>query len=225
MGFPLRSSLLLLALASFPAAAEAKDDAQLWTGGSVTAKLGGSWRMSQELVARLSDRRGGLYEIESNTLLGYRLSPRLTLWAGYTHDPLYDGGHFTVLEQRAREQLTFDQVKAGPGTLSLRLRIEQRWREGVAGASWRLRPYARYSLPLGRGGSALILSHESFVNINRTAFQIRTGEERMRNAVAVTVPVDKRLNAEIGYLNQRGFVRAGSDTSDHVATIMLNVSF
>lgn len=217
---------LLVAAAAAPAAASAKDDSQLWLGGTATVDVGGAFRLSQEVVARFSDVRGGLYEVESNTMLGYRLDPRVTVWAGYTHDPLYAAGRFTLTEQRAREQLTVDRLPLGPGMLGLRLRLEQRWRDGAAGTGWRLRPFVRYSLPLRRGGkTAIVFSHESFVDLNRTAFQKVGGEERMRNAVLLATPLTKRITADIGYLNQHGFVPGGPDTSDHVATLALSASF
>jgi hypothetical protein len=217
---------LLLGPCAFPSPASARDDAQLWAGGTATADAGGGFRLSQEVVARFSDNRGGLYEIESSTMVGYRLDPRITLWAGYTHNPLYAAGRFTSMEQRAREQLTIDRLPLGPGTLGLRVRLEQRWRDGAAGTGWRLRPFVRYSLPLRRGGTtALVFSHESFLDLNRTAFQKVGGVERMRNAVALATPLTKRITAEIGYLNQHGFVPSGADTSDHVATLTLSASF
>jgi hypothetical protein len=221
----LRFPFVFLAAAALPSAALASNDAQLWIGGTAVADLGKSFRLSEEIVTRFSDHRGGLYEIESNTLLGIRLAPRATFWAGYTHSPSYSHGRFAAMERRAREQLTVDGLPAGPGLLSLRLRMEQRWRDGFAGTGWRLRPYLKYSLPLRHGGhTAIVFSHESFLNLNRTAFQARTGEERMRNAVAVTTPLAKGVSAEIGYLNQHGFVRGGPDTSDHVATLTLSLS-
>jgi hypothetical protein len=222
----LRFPLAFLAAAALPSAAMAKDDAQLWIGGSAVADLGKGFRLSEEIVARFNDDRGGLYEIESNTLLGFRLAPKVTLWAGYTHSPSYSHGHFAAMEQRAREQLTIDGLRAGPGLLSLRMRMEQRWRDGIAGTGWRLRPYVKYSLPLRRGGhTALVFSHESFLNLNRTGFQAHRGEERMRNAVAIATPLARGVTAEIGYLNQHGFVRGGPDTNDHVATLTFGLSF
>ncbi|MEA3037918.1 MAG: hypothetical protein QOE79_431 [Sphingomonadales bacterium] len=221
----LRLPLAFLAAAALPSAAAARDDSQLWIGGSAVADLGKGFRLSEEVITRFSDHRGGLYEIESNTLLGFRLAPRTTFWAGYTHNPTYSHGRFAAMEHRAREQLTVDGLPAGPGTVSLRLRMEERWRDGFAGTGWRLRPFVKYSLPLHRGGhTAIVFSHESFLNLNRTAFQARTGEERMRNAVAITTPLAKGVNAEIGYLNQHGFVRGGPDTSDHVATLTLSLA-
>ncbi|MEA3051079.1 MAG: hypothetical protein QOG84_2915, partial [Sphingomonadales bacterium] len=70
-----RFPLLLVAVAALPSAAMARDDSQLWIGGSAVADLGKGFRLSEEIVTRFSDNRG-LYEIESNTLLGFRLAPR-----------------------------------------------------------------------------------------------------------------------------------------------------
>ena len=215
-----------LAATGLSTAAAARDDAQLWTAGTVNVKLSDKWRLSQEVVARFSDRRNGLYEIESNTMLGYQVGKKVTLWAGYTHDPQYAGGDFTVMEHRVRTQVTVDNIaKIGGGNLSARMRLETRWREGVDGTAWRLRPFVRYSLPLKKGGPTLNLSHESFVDLNKTAFQRVGGEERMRNLIAISFPIAKRINAEVGYLHQHGFVPNGDDSNDHVASFALSASF
>ena len=207
-----------------PAAARASSDQQVWATASASVRLTDKWRLSQEVVTRFSDSRNGLYEIESNTLLGYRLNKSVTVWAGYTHDPQYASGDFTVMEHRAREQLTFDNIaKLGPGKLSARIRLEQRWREHVDGTGWRLRPYVKFSLPL-HGKTALNLSSEPFFNVNANSFQRRTGLDRVRNLVTVSTPLTKNLNNELGYLNQHGFVRGGEDTSDHIAYFALSIS-
>src|SRR5690349_1513459 len=121
----MRHSILVAAAllaASISVPATAAHDSQLWATQVVNVKLGDKWRLQQELVERFSDNRHGLYEVESNTLLGYRLGKAVTLWGGYTHDPQYSGGHFSVMEQRLREQVTFDNVtRLGPGKLSVRM--------------------------------------------------------------------------------------------------------
>ena len=206
--------------------ARASSDSQIWTTEAVNLKLGGNWRAQEELVERFSDNRSGLYEVESNTLLGYKLSKSTTLWAGYTHDPQYSGGNFTVMEHRIREQVTFDNVvKLGAGKLSFRLRGEERWRRNVDGTGWRLRPYVKYTLPLAHGSKTnLVLSAEPFINLNTTPFQTQSGLDRIRSLIAINTPISKRLTAEIGYLNQHGFVRGGPDTNDHVASFSLSLS-
>lgn len=204
--------------------ASAKSDHQLWTIPSATVKLSDRWRLSEEVAFRFSDNRNGLYEIESNTLLGYRLNKVVTVWGGYTHDPQYAAGHFSVMEHRTREQVTFDAfAQIGRGKLSGRLRLEQRWREHVDGTGWRLRPYLKYSLPIA-GKTALNLSNETFVDLNTTLFQRKAGIDRMRNLISISTPLSKALTGEVGYMNQHGFVRDGPDTSDHIAYFALAVS-
>lgn len=223
---PIHGFLLLVATA-FPGVAAASEDEQLWTTASATVKIDDHWRLSQEVVARFSDDRHGLYEIEFNTMIGYRLSKAVTVWAGYTHDPQYAGGDFTVMEHRGRQQVTFDNIaRIGPATLSARIRVEERWREGVDGTAWRLRPYVKLVLPFREGGkTALIMSHESFVDLNKTNFQRVQGEERMRNLIAITTPIAKHVNAEIGYLHQHGFRPDADDSNDNVASFTLAFSF
>ena len=216
--------LATLLAAATPALAE--QDSQLWTGGIVTAKLSRSWRISEEVTARFSDHKNGLYEIESNTLVGYNVGSGVTLWAGYTHDPNYSGGNFTVMEQRAREQVTIDKIaNLGPGRLSGRLRLEQRWRDGFDGTGWRVRPFLKYSLPLHKGGrTAFVVSTEPFFNLNTTGFQRTSGLDRARTFIGISAPFAKNLSADIGYLNQHTFVRNGPDNDDHVASVSLNLS-
>ena len=210
----------LFGVGSFLAASPlraATSDSQLWTNLSATVKLSDRWRLSEEGTLRFSDNRNGLYELEANTLIGYRLNKTTAIWAGYTHNPQYSSGNFTVMEHRAREQVTFDGfAKIGAGKLNGRVRFEQRWREHIDGTGWRVRPYLKYSLPIA-GKTALNLSTEPFVNLNTTPFQKRTGLDRVRNLVTISTPLTKTLTGEIGYMNQHGFVKGGPDTSDNVA--------
>lgn len=216
-------ALLIGAVLSSPLRA-ATSDSQVWSNEALNAKLSDRWRLQEELTLRFSDNRHGLYEIESNTLLGYRLNKVVTLWAGYTHDPQYSGRDFTIMERRAREQVTFDGFATlGPGKLNGRIRLEERWRHGIDGTGWRLRPYLKYSLPIA-GKAALNLSTEPLFNLNTTGFQKQSGLDRVRNLVTISTPLSKTLSGEIGYMNQHGFVRGGPDTSDNIAYFGLALS-
>jgi hypothetical protein len=204
----------------------AADDSQLWASTAATVKLSDGWRLSQDATIRFSDNRNGLYEVELNTLLGFVVAKGVTVWAGYTHDPNYSAGDFTVMEHRAREQVTFDKLaEIGGGKLSGRLRTEQRWREGMDGTGWRVRPFVKYSLPLHKGGkTAFVVSAEAFVNLNTNAFQRSSGLDRTRTFVGLSAPLSRAISAEVGYLNQHSFVPHGPDNDDHVASISINLS-
>ena len=224
---PKRLLLLVPALlAGIPCPALA-DDFQQWLSASAKTDLSSKIVVSDELVARFSDDRNGLYELENSLLLGYKLNPKVTAWAGYVHNPSYNAGEFTVMERRAREQLTIDNfARLGKASLSGRLRLEQRWRDGIDGTGWRTRPYLKLALPLGgKGAPSLNLTEEAFINLNNTAFQSKDGLERLRTAATVSVSLSKVVKLEAGYLNQHRFVSNGPDTDDHVLTASIGLSF
>lgn len=219
-----RSVLAFAIAAIVSTAAWASEDGQLWIASGVSVKLNDKWRLSEDVIARFSGDRNGLYQLQSATLLNYKISKDVTVAAGYVHSPQYSDGDRTSLERRAREQVTIDNVaRIGGGKLSARMRMEQRWRDNADGTAWRIRPYAKYSLPLHKKTS-LTLSNEIFVNLNTTSFQQQDGVERMRTLIAINTPLLKNVSMEAGYLNQYGFVRGGDDTIDHIASISMSAS-
>lgn len=217
----------LCASVTLPAPALARSDFQQWATLSAQVKASDEVRLQFESIARFSNDRDGLYEIESNILIGYKLSDKVTAWAGYVHNPNYNSGNFTVMERRAREQLTFDNIaKIGKASLSARMRFEQRWRDGVDGTGWRIRPYVKVGIPLGgKTAPTLNLTNETFVNLNNTRFQTKDGLDRMRTAASLSFPISKTLKLEGGYLNQHRFITNGPDTDDHAITGTVSLSF
>lgn len=231
----MRAAKALLALASFlalsallPAAAMASD-AQHWEIVTATANLGDGWRASAENITRFSQSRG-FYELEQNLMLGHEIGDKggplgLVVYLGYTHDPQYTHGNFTIMEHRFRQQISLDRLlQVGPVRISGRLRVEQRWREGMSGTAWRLRPYIKGAMPVV-GKVMLVAAHESFIDANRNGFQRLGGEERMRNSVGFNMPVARRVSLELSYLNQHGFVPGAKDTNDSAATLEIKASF
>jgi hypothetical protein len=120
------------------------------------------------------------------------------------------------MEHRAREQVTFDGfAKLGSGKFNGRIRTEQRWRAGLSETGWRLRPYLKYSMPLA-GKLALNLSSEPFINLNTTSFQTKSGLDRVRNLVTLSLPLSKKISGEAGYMNQHFFLSHAPDESDNI---------
>lgn len=212
------------AVAGVASPALAGEDTQFWQTINIGLTLPDNFRLSSESVFRSGNARG-LYEIEENLMVGYKPSKKVTLWLGYTHDPNYSHGNFTVLERRFRQQVNVDNFAAiGKVKFSGRMRLEERWRENITGTGWRLRPQVKAVAPFV-GKTSLTVSHESFINFNSTSFQRVNGYDRMRNAISVAVPLNKKIGVDFGYLNQHAFVRNGPDNSDHVLTMGLNASF
>ena len=203
----------------------ATNDTQYWQVVNVSVNLGDGFQLSNETTVRSGDKKG-FYEVENNLLAGYAISKHVVAWAGYTHDPNYSHGDFTVMEHRFRQQINFEKYKLGNLSLSGRLRTEQRWREGASGTGWRVRPYVKAALPIAdKGATQLVLSNEAFINLNTTSFQRPSGWDRTRTFIGINKPLVKRVNIEAGYMLQHGYVRNGPDTNDHVLQVSLAAKF
>jgi hypothetical protein len=213
-----------LGLSMFSAAPALADDTQAWGILTVNGAISGPVRGSSETVLRTSDAKG-FYELEQNFMIGYKADKTFTFWLGYTHDPQYSHGNFTVMERRFRQQVQFDNfAHIGKIKFNGRMRLEERWRENQPGTGWRLRPYVKAIVPI-QGKTALNLSVEPFIDLGRTGFQKVDGLERTRTQISISTPISKHLGIEVGYLNQHGFVRNGPDTNDHVAVVGLTANF
>lgn len=215
---------LAIPAAAIASPALASEDTQYWQTATVTVALPDNFKVQNETVFRSSDAKG-FYELENNLSVGRKVSKVTTLWLGYTFDPQYSHGTFTRREHRFRQQVSFDNfAKIGTVKLSGRLRMEERWREGLGGTAWRLRPQIKATMPL-TGKVTLSVANEDFINLNNTVFQTTDGLDRMRNSIYVTVPLSKKINLDLGYLNQHGFVPNAPDSSDHVLTAGIAASF
>ncbi len=177
-------------------------------------------------MLRFGDDADGLYEGEFGGNLGYQFSEGLTAYAGYLRVPTYSRRGVTRTEDRFRQQLNITLGTLGGGKLNGRLRLEERLVSTGDDLGVRLRPNLVWSRPFKKGRkTALVLSHESFINLNSTDWGQRDGYERMRNFVGVSTPLTKAVAAEIGYLNQYGFRPNARDTQDHAASFSLSYSF
>lgn len=186
-------------LAALPSIAHA-DDGQVWITATARGPVAGRVELGVEAIERFGrDGEAGLYESENIAMLGYRFD-HATLAAGYVRDIVYRGGS-AAIEQRVRQDLTFDRIAAiGPVKIGARMRVEERWRDGLGGTGVRLRPFVRLTLPI-TAGLRLLASHESFVNLGGGAGQ-RGGYDRARDFLGFGIPLTKRLGVELGYLNQ-----------------------
>ena len=216
--------LQLVPALAIAAPATAREDTQYWQNVTVNVALPSNFKIQNETVLRTSDTRG-FYEVENNVMLGKKLNKVVTVWLGYTFDPQYSHGTFIRREHRLRQQVNFDGfAMIGKVRLSGRVRLEERWREGLPGTAYRLRPQIRASVPIA-GKTTLSVSSEPFFDLNTTGFQTVDDLERIRNAVFISVPVGKKFSVDFGYLNQHSFVPNGPDNSVNVLTAGITSNF
>lgn len=213
-----RRSVLLapLLLAAVPARAQVEDD-QLWLQVNTNVPLTGRTRLTLEQIARWGDSAGGLYQTEFGGILAYKLSPHVEIGLGYRKVGMHNSAAADEGRVRQHVVVTF-------GHFTGRLRVDERFHPAGDEIGFRIRPLARYNLPI-HGGVALFGSHESFLLPNSTRWGQRSGYERMRNILGFAVPIGKTVSADIGYLNQYRFARAGARARmDHALTLQLTIN-
>jgi len=211
---------LPLLLAPLPAFAQRTDE-QLWLAANASTGIGGKARLTLESIGRFSDRGGGFFHSEFGALGSVVVANGVEIAAGYRHVEDWDHGRALPNEERLRQIVTFTPSRG----FTTRLRFEQRFNSSGSGVGVRFRPQLRFALPLAAKGPSLFVAHEDFINLNDTRWGQRSGYERMRNAVGLTVPLAKRLSTDIGYLNQYRFGRGGArDQMDHAMTLTLSLT-
>ncbi len=216
--------LLMLAM---PAHAQTDTDSQVWTTVEASTALDDGVKLTLEAIGRFGDDAGGLYELEFGGWLGFDAGDGVTISTGYVRVPGYAHGELSKMEDRPRQQISFPLGGFAGGKLSGRVRLEERLRRDGDDIGLRLRPQIKYTLPLGTGSkTALVLSHESFIQVNDTDWGQASGYARMRNAIGVKTPLNKVVSVELGYLNQYDFGLHGArDKMAHAATVALSLGF
>lgn len=206
-----------------PAAAS---DPQGWLTADASVRLGPKVSANLSAIGRFGDAADGLYETEFGGGLGYDLGGGWTATVGYVRVAGYDHGSTTHVEDRPSEQIGFRLFRLGGASVGGRVRLEQRFRNTGDGTGWRLRPQVKLTLPLRPGSStALVVSHESFLQLNRTDWGQLAGYSRMRNAVGLRTALLPHVAIEANYLNQHDFGLHGApDTSANVGVLGLSLS-
>ncbi|TZG28167.1 DUF2490 domain-containing protein [Sphingomonas montanisoli] len=195
------------------------EDEQLWLQINSTIPVTDRFRMTLEQIGRVGDRQSGLYETEVGILFRYRLSQHVELGGGYRHVNAYNGN-------RASDEDRFRQHIIGTwGPVMVRFRIDDRINPRGNEIGFRIRPLVRINQKLNDRGLSAFVMHETFYLANDTKWGQRRGFERMRNAVGINLPIVKRVNADVAYLNQYRFARFGAQAQmAHALSIQLNVN-
>ena len=208
--------------AASPARAQQEDE-QLWLQVNTNVPIAEHVRITAEQIARFSDRQDGLYQTEFGALLGYRIGKKIELGFGYRWVGAHNGNS-AANENRVRQQVvgTF-------GPVTTRFRVDERFNPRGDEVGIRIRPLIRYNQKLGgrlgAKGVLLFVSHESFFLPNSTNWGQRSGYERMRNTLGVTLPLGKQVSTDIGYLNQYRPGRGGARAQmDHALSLQLTIN-
>lgn len=226
--------LVALAVVAVPvqAGAQTITDGRVWWNVTVQerARTESPWRWYFELQGRHRDGVSDIDQLLVRPAVGYDLTSRSSLWAGYGYTPSYlaNGTALTgdvLTENRAWQQYLW----VGPGlgsTLQWRSRLEERAIEENDRLAWRFRQFWRLTRQLhpGLGGLTFVAWDEVFVHLNDTTRTV-SGFDQNRVFVGLGVGPWQGARFEVGYVNQAVNGGRGADRRNHVLLAFLNATY
>ena len=224
--------LLAVAASARTGLAQTVDDGGVWLGWFAQGKLGaadtdlGRYRFWLDVQDRQRDEGRHFDQLLLRPGLGYALTDRLTLWAGYAYIATDPVRRDEFGENRLWQQLTWNAPTEG-FTLQGRARLEERFVETDGDTGYRLRLLGKAMVPLNQDKSLFVsLWDEAFWDLNDTDWGERTGFRQNRAFAGLGFELDAapKVWIEVGYMNQ-WIDRRGADKENHVLSISLFTVF
>lgn len=213
----------LLACTAAPAQARTTQDEQGWLNLTAMGSIKDELVYFAEVQPRIGDGASRLDQLLLRGAVGWKLSPKVTLYQGYAHIVVPREGRRDVNEERSFQQLNWTIGHPLGGELWSRTRLEQRWRNDGRDMGLRLREMLRFEKPLKAGSDAVnaLAWGEAFVALNDTDWGARSGFDQMRSFVGLELGLPGASTAEVGYLNQTINQTGGDKRMNHVASVTL----
>ncbi len=158
-------------------------------------------RVWLEGQARFDDDLKHWYQGAVRAALGYSLSDRATIWAGYTWVPTQSIGKSFISEQDVWPAFRY-VLPTTFGIVSFRTMIESNF---IKGKDVRFRPrqMLRIMHPLAfEPRLSLISWDEFFIRVNSTKYGGQSGFDQNRVFAGLGWSFNKNFRAETGYMNQ-----------------------
>ncbi|QGP78519.1 DUF2490 domain-containing protein [Sphingobium sp. CAP-1] len=212
-----------LVLLSAPVRAATSEDEQYWLNLTAMGSVKDDLVYFAEVQPRVGDGLSRIDQALFRGAIGWKISPRVTLYQGYAHVAVPIEGGRDINEERSFQQLNWALGKPWSGELSSRTRLEQRWRSDGNDMGWRLREMLRYEKPLRPDSDAVnaLVYAEGFAALNDTDWGARSGFDQLRSFVGAEIGLPGASTIEVGYLNQIINQRAGDSRVNHVASVTL----
>lgn len=158
-------------------------------------------RVWLEGQARINDNWDHFYQGMVRAAVGYSLSDRATIWAGYTWLPTQNLGKSYVNQQDVWPAFRY-VLPTAYGTLTFRTMIESNFLQG-SDVRFRPRQMIKFMHPLEfEPRLSLIAWDEFFIRANSTQFGGKSGFDQNRAFAGLGWTFNKNVRFEGGYMNQ-----------------------
>jgi Protein of unknown function (DUF2490) len=158
-------------------------------------------RIWVEGQARTNDNWDHFYQGMVRAAVGYSLSDRATVWAGYTWLPTQNLGHSYVNQQDVWPAFRY-VLPTDYGTLTFRTMFESNFLQGND-VRFRPRQMIKFMHPFEfEPRLSLIAWDEFFIRVNSTQFGGKSGFDQNRAFAGLGWTFNKNVRFEGGYMNQ-----------------------
>jgi Protein of unknown function (DUF2490) len=158
-------------------------------------------RIWVEGQARINDNWDHFYQGMVRTAVGYSLSDRATIWAGYTWLPTQNLGKSYVNQQDVWPAFRY-VLPTDIGTFSFRTMIESNFLQG-SDVRFRPRQMIKFMHPFEfEPRLSVIAWDEFFIRVNSTQFGGKSGFDQNRAFAGLGWTFNKNVRFEGGYMNQ-----------------------
>ncbi|MBS3965084.1 MAG: DUF2490 domain-containing protein [Methylomonas sp.] len=217
---------------SAAAIAEYRDDWSIWLSNTYQTDFGGSSYLAfLELAPRTRNDNGEFSQIIARPLLGYKITPKFQIWAGYTWQGEYSKQHdFNRATHDAMQQLQWADNWTPQLDFQYRFRLEQRFFADEASVGHRMRHRVRWIYSLTDSQAYLIAADELFIHLNAfddgpRAHSVQTGINQNRSYIGVGYRVTPKMNVDTGYQLQYVNNFGVPDLLNHIWMTHFNFNF
>jgi len=215
----------------FAPSVNAADDWGTWISSTYQTDFGGSRYLAfLELAPRLKEDSSEFSQFIMRPLLGYKITPKLQLWLGYTWQGEYSdhaGVGFDNATQDLMQQVQWIENPTPALNLQYRFRLEQRFfADADSGHRIRHRLRLQYTLP---GTNAyLIAIDELFIYLNSLNASprensVQPGVNQNRSYVGIGYKLTPHINLDTGY--QLQYINNFSGQDAHNSIWFTNINF
>lgn len=176
--------------------------------------------------ARTRDDNPGGNRFTENLLfaqVGYDVTKNASIWVGYVHDWIHPLDKPAYQESRPYEDFLWNS-NFNDLHFTARTRLEQRIRQGTGDVGVRLRQLFQLSYPLAfiDDGLRVYAGEEMLGYVNNNSFG-RTGFSENRAFGGFNYQITKQLGADLGYMGQYVYNKAGNNLFTH--NVQFNISY
>jgi hypothetical protein len=176
------------------------------------------WRYHFDAQVRLFDLGGGAEQYLLRPGIGYQLNDKVSLWGGYARFYTRTSSGDSASEDRLWQHVAWKAGSPWGGSLSMRLRLEQRSVSIGDDIGVVLRYQLKYSGAFGKSDrTEFFVAIEPFADLRDTDWGGRARISQNRTSLGFGWKSNPRWGLELGYMNQLLMPARGENIVNHLA--------